>query len=250
MSDFLDRLASRAIGGETALVPRLSSLFEPLQNAPVLPLGDEGEAPLLDRDVLAVTSAAPAAVEVQPTHAAGPAERSRARAMPAEPPLVSEPEPAAAPAQRHTLRSPALKLGQRNTPLGERLAALPTPSPAAATRPPSPVSPRQTRIAPARQAPAPQSANGSLRPAPVSVFDTPRTRPATAPSGQTAARRAPAAPAGSESAASSEPVVHVSIGRLEVRAAAATGAVPQRRDEPRPASLDDYLRQRGDKGAR
>ena len=36
MSDFIDRLAARAIGGEAALAPRLPSLFEPLQRAPVM----------------------------------------------------------------------------------------------------------------------------------------------------------------------------------------------------------------------
>lgn len=50
--------------------------------------------------------------------------------------------------------------------------------------------------------------------------------------------------------ASSESVVHVSIGRLEVRAAPpVTGVPPLRRDGPRPGSLDDYLRQRGGKAS-
>jgi hypothetical protein len=47
-------------------------------------------------------------------------------------------------------------------------------------------------------------------------------------------------------AGQSEPVVHVSIGRLEVRAAPNNATTPARRnDAPRPSSLDDYLRQRG-----
>lgn len=46
-----------------------------------------------------------------------------------------------------------------------------------------------------------------------------------------------------------ETVVQVSIGRIEVRAAPAASAPSRRRDEPRPTRLDDYLRQRGGKGA-
>lgn len=45
--------------------------------------------------------------------------------------------------------------------------------------------------------------------------------------------------------AAPETVVHVSIGRLEVRAAAGPAASARPRQGPRPGSLDDYLRQRG-----
>jgi hypothetical protein len=41
-----------------------------------------------------------------------------------------------------------------------------------------------------------------------------------------------------------ESVVHVTIGRLEVRAAPAPAAPPRHSSGPRPTSLDDYLRQR------
>lgn len=247
MSDFLDRLASRVIGGDIALVPRLPSLFEPSQKAPLLPLSDEGVAPSRGHDAVAATTAVLTAVQMQPMRAASTAAQSRAGAMPADPSLVSEPEHAAESAQRHTLPSPALKVAPRSARPVERPVTSSAPAQPDATSPPSPVPPWQIRIAPQRQAPAPPSATGSLRPAPGPVFGAPRGAPAHAPSGQVAARRVPA---GSEPGASSEPVVHVSIGRLEVRALAATGAAPRRRDEPRPSSLDDYLRQRGDKGSR
>ena len=52
MSDFIDRLAARAIGGEAALAPRLPSLFEPLQRAPIMPPADVGEAPPDRRDAV------------------------------------------------------------------------------------------------------------------------------------------------------------------------------------------------------
>lgn len=46
-----------------------------------------------------------------------------------------------------------------------------------------------------------------------------------------------------------ETVVHVSIGRIEVRAAPVASTPSRRREEPRPTRLDDYLRQRNGKGA-
>lgn len=48
----------------------------------------------------------------------------------------------------------------------------------------------------------------------------------------------------SASGVSADPVVRISIGRIEVRAAAPSAA-PPRRARPQPASLDDYLKQRG-----
>jgi hypothetical protein len=45
---------------------------------------------------------------------------------------------------------------------------------------------------------------------------------------------------------SPEPVVHVSIGRIELRATAPSKPV-RRQDAPQGTSLDDYLRQRGDR---
>ncbi len=249
MSDFLDRLACRAIGSEAALAPRLPSLFEPSQRAPTLALGDEGEAPVQGREAPAASAAMPAALQVQSPHAAGPAERSRASATPTDPAPTSAPAQAVAPAQRHTLSSPALELAPRNTPPVERPAVPSTAGHPDTTNSPSPVPPRHARLAP-RPASVSQPACGSLRPAPVPVFAAPRVGPASAPPGQAVARRAAAAPVASEIGASSEPVVHVSIGRLEVRAVAPTGAASRRRDGPQPSGLDDYLRQRGDKGAR
>jgi hypothetical protein len=39
--------------------------------------------------------------------------------------------------------------------------------------------------------------------------------------------------------------VHVSIGRLEVRAAPTNATAPRHAAAARPSALDDYLRQRG-----
>jgi len=48
------------------------------------------------------------------------------------------------------------------------------------------------------------------------------------------------------SQASPEPMVHVSIGRIELRATAPSKTI-RHRDTPQASSLDDYLRQRGDR---
>jgi hypothetical protein len=87
-----------------------------------------------------------------------------------------------------------------------------------------------------------------LLPAPAPVFAATLTAPAR--SGRTVAARAAAArDEGNAAAATTEPVVHVSIGRLEVRAAPVAAASPRRRESPQPSSLDDYLRQRGGKAS-
>ena len=54
-----------------------------------------------------------------------------------------------------------------------------------------------------------------------------------------------AAPRSGKAEAAGEPIVHVSIGRLEVRAMPAAAPPARRREAPQPSSLDDYLRQRG-----
>lgn len=82
---------------------------------------------------------------------------------------------------------------------------------------------------------------GSLLTPPQSVFRTPPAQTSTVAGRFHGAH----AGQGAQPATSHEPVVHVSIGRLEVRATPAPAKVAQRQDAPRPSPLDDYLRQRG-----
>jgi hypothetical protein len=246
MSDFLDRLAARAIGGEAALAPRLPSLFEPLQRAPVMAMAEEGEAPLRARDTgpkpLAASATAPPPRPPMPAHEL--IEPRTARTAPAEQaplplpgraatdtPHAPMPPPRAAAPVRAMAAEPS-----RVTPVSERTATTP-----------SSVSPRESRIAPSRhEAAHPPTAAGALLSAPAPVFATTSGLPASSQLGRAAAMRRPRdVPTGRESRTSSEPLVHVSIGRLEVRAALAGATPPRRRDGPQPSSLDDYLRQRG-----
>ena len=76
------------------------------------------------------------------------------------------------------------------------------------------------------------------------MFGTTRAADAPGRSIHAAAMHTLATPARPGSS-SGEPVVHVSIGRLEVRAAPVAATPTRRRDGPQPSSLDDYLRQRG-----
>lgn len=244
MSDFLDRLAARAIDGGTALTPRLPSLFEPLQRASIMPSADEGEAPAHHRDAAVAAPVVPSAAPLprEPARAIESVERHAARVAPPDHTAAPVPGRAAASSPHEPRPSPTMMPTSVQSAVVARSGTPVVPERPAAS--PSPVSPRQARVAPTRQETARTAApNGALLPAPAPVFAVPRAAPA--PSERTVAARAAAARAEGRGAATGDPVVHVSIGRLEVRAAPATAAPSRRREEPRPSSLDDYLRQRG-----
>jgi hypothetical protein len=249
MNDFLDRLATKAIGSEAMLAPRLPSLFEPLQRVPIRPLAEPDEAPMRRRDVASKvpTSSVTAPAPSRSLSVAERAESRTATVMPDE--SLPVPKPVAAlprdvsqslPIEAVAARPPEVQ------PSGPPFAPVHP-----ATDPSLPaVQTRQPRLAPIGRESLRSPRVGSLLPATMRVFVTPRAMSTPAPARQASAMRMHAAPAGKWNEASSEPVVHVSIGRLEVRAAGpVTGVAPPRRDGPRPDSLDDYLRQRGGKAA-
>jgi hypothetical protein len=244
MSDFLDRLAARAIGSDATLAPRLPSLFEPLPRAPLMTMADEGEASARVRDAGPMPPAAAAAVPPPrpPLPAHGSIEPRTARTTPAEQVPLRLPERAPTMAPPVPV-PPSRAATPARAMIAEPSRATSVPEHAQAT--PPPVAPRASR--PSRhEAAHPPTAVGALLPAPAPVFATTSGPAAPAQHGRAAALRHPRdMQAGRESRTSGEPVVHVSIGRLEVRAAPAAAAPPRRRDGPQPSSLDDYLRQRG-----
>ncbi|HEY9237807.1 MAG TPA: hypothetical protein VIP10_03105, partial [Burkholderiaceae bacterium] len=145
MSDFLDRLAARAIGSETALAPRLPSLFEPLQRAPIMSLADAGETPPDRREaapaihavpVETPTSAAPASTSAQPAAAPVTPIEHVVAAMSAS--------VAASAAQRAS--APSIVGERAFTPAVDRPAAPSVSARPAVPAPPLPVQPRQTRV--------------------------------------------------------------------------------------------------------
>lgn len=249
MSDFLARLAARAIGGEAMLAPRLPSLFEPSPHAPILPTVDDDTAATA-RHATAPAGDTPSAAEpLHPPRALPPMHDDALRQAPVAQPATRLPAPAATPMPDYAMPVTTHAVPPATPPTALPVVAhqaAPWPAPAhAESLAATPVQPRQTRIAPPRvEAVSPPS--GSLLPS-APVFASPRSAPARDRSDPAAAIRPRPTAAASRTPAMSEPVVHVSIGRLEVRAAPATTTPTRRRDEPRPASLDDYLRQRGGK---
>ncbi|EIL98696.1 hypothetical protein UUA_11016, partial [Rhodanobacter thiooxydans LCS2] len=74
---------ARAIGGDTALAPRLPSLFEPLQRAPSMPVTEEGGVPTRPRDVDPAPAVPDAPLSPRsPTQTREPIEPPAARATP------------------------------------------------------------------------------------------------------------------------------------------------------------------------
>ncbi len=248
MSDFLDRLAARAIGSETVLAPRLPSLFEPLQRAPIMPLVEAGEAPSQHREATPPIVAQPTEASARSAHPTALAPPAPSRIVPVEPMPPPTPARSTTSTSRGLVQPGPVDNGRVSSPVVERAVLPGSSAPPTVAIPPLRVPPRQSRIAPDRHAPA-SSPQGVLLPSSAPVFASSRAVPAPARSGQAVALRPRNAQSGSRNEGISEPVVHVSIGRLEVRAAPVVAASPRRRDGPQPGSLDDYLRQRGGKAS-
>lgn len=251
MSDFLARLAARALGTEAVLVPRLPSLFEPAGGASAL-----SAAPLesaVEREAPAPAAAHArqvAAVDIPPApHAASTMLAPAPLCLP-----VTERESFVPARTPHDVERRASVPGDTVRSRGHEAPPVPpvaTAPHAPPLSPPSPpVAPRSARIAPQRamSVPTPAApARASVQAAPAAAVASRASQPRSAASPAPPRPRAqvPAMPA----APATETVVQVSIGRIEVRAAPATSAPSRRRDEPRPTRLDDYLRQRSGKGA-
>ncbi|HZX72679.1 MAG TPA: hypothetical protein VFE77_17935 [Rhodanobacter sp.] len=249
MSDFLDRLAARAIGSETMLAPRLPSLFESPQSTPIMPLTETGDARARDADKTPDTVATPAAVRPPSAHAVEPIRRSTPHVMSPDRRALSEPVSAVA-IPRDVASPPAPVASAVLRGAMVECSAEPVRSEELSkARTSSTVQPRQTRIEVAQPEAKPVPVAGSLWPAPEPVFSRPRASSEPVRPGRASGSHGRAAPPGSRRAPASESVVHVSIGRLEVRAAPSAAAPSRRRPGPQPASLDDYLRQRGDKAS-
>jgi len=241
VSDFLDRVATRAVGSASMLSPRLPSLFEPA--------GRGGAA--VAEESFQVQAAVPG--ERAPTPALPNERQPEGRVV-----TPQAPNPALAP---RPAKEPSMQAAPR-----ERLVVVDDPQPPVAHKPPREpapelATPRVTKrverapageLQPVREThvlhewiiaePTHDEPLGVLLPPGQPVFATrhdPVARPAT-PARQPSIAQLADAPG-----AVREPVVHVSIGRLEVRAAPAGAPAPRRQEAPRASTLDDYLRQRG-----
>jgi hypothetical protein len=280
MAGFLTHIAARLGEPEGQLRPRRPSLFEPpvaaasdlvLVGAPTEGLPESAFERIVEADVPAVGT---------PPAAASPARRRRTRlraAGPAGPdhPADPPPEPAVAPSAAR----PAAALARRTAPAASAAPAAPaepTDGPRATRDAPVPkgsgrairptgiaASPRTVSADPAMgPAMGGDPARMETRPAagrgPVPRRDDATAAAADAPRDMAATPAAPASgilqapmvarimsdppPARAQR---SEPAIHVTIGRVEIRAVAAAPSDTTRRERPSPVmSLDDYLRMR------
>jgi hypothetical protein len=226
VSAYVGRLIARAHGRLPVVRPRLPSRFEP---APGL-AADFGAIPTVDEEA-PVEPAAPgrtAAVEIAPATRPMALEASNGRrqgtpAPTATPPLFAEAPPIATASKA----LPAPPEAQADMPVSEAAApiALP-PTPPRAAMAPFPAVPREVGQA------APYAIAAGEEPAVASVAlaaaSLPERGQRTEPS-----RRAPSE--------GGDTVVHVTIGRVDVRAIVTEPAKPAPRPQRPRRSLDDYL---------
>lgn len=209
MSDFIGRVAARAVGERAAASPRVPSLFEAAGPGPGAALE------VIDEEVVppAPARASPGAPAAPSQPGASPAPAAASAPMPSETPAVSGETDVLPPSKRGAEASP-----RKN---GER-----TPEPAATT-----------------PASAPRRTQSEERAPAAAAIAAPVLTPALP-----VVARAPAHAVPMPAAAAAEPpAVRVHIGRLEVRAH--LQEQPRRPERPPVAkpqelSLSDYLRGR------
>jgi hypothetical protein len=228
MSDFLTRLAQRSLGEAALIAPRLPPLFEPLLDGipevPAAPVMVPGLAPRSRPAPPSRPSHSAEAIPQAVTH--GKRRETRATPRPTQdtspPPQHAEQvrSPATA-SDDHARHEPLVPAVQDTSPthsdnpmfhfIHPSITAAQTESTTGATSPPL--------------VPHPASKMGTATALPVTCLDLADDRPNAAPT------------------------VHITIGRVEVRArVSATPAAPRPRSESKPAlSLSDYLKRGGGK---
>ena len=253
MNGILDTLVMRERGQADTLAPRLPAMFEStpvIDDAPVAlerPRAAQHAAPApappqparppvppvsaaTPRPVMVIVPPPPAAQPVQarapepPAAHAPPAARVHTLETHTETVVRVERETVAAPApQRRELPAPPPRTGKLPAPPAPLEAARPVPPSAPPPVPMQPRAPVDVRIVPARAALPVRAQPAAAQP--------PRQRALP----QAAAQALPPVQA---------PDVHISIGRVEVRASTAPPRPARAAGGPAPVSLDQYLSQR------
>jgi hypothetical protein len=250
MTDFLTSLVARTIAAPT-LTPRLRSRFEPLAfddagivesvreiaiNGPASPASSLAAAPRaaeVDRE----EKAQPVPVSLRKRESASPSPRmaEATRVAPPITPPEETPEPLA-PRPEPAVPGPPPRFAEpeRTTaPVGHRTAAPPPAETAAAS-----IEHRGTRVETRESTQTVERA----RTIATRILQRSETARLFAQPPRAATPQAAAAP---------EPNIHISIGRVEVRAAPAASAVPPRvARRSAVQSLDDYLDRRNRKDGR
>lgn len=254
--DFLDRVVSMAHGEYTVLAPRLASLYEPVDDA-LAKRGFTEPAMRADADPLPADDASGHTAEIGQKYPLSNSSRSGATAKVEPPEWAND---LIAPVPRKPLDERGSERDVKVFPR-IRIEAVPRPAARADVDPleadpesPSPV--RRTLLAADFSQPDPTF--GRVPPQ-VSVPDRDETHPrrdathtprALEKSGQLIAQflKIQAMPEPSECASRpAEPVIHVSIGRVEIRATQAPGPSRAPRSAPKLMGLDEYLSNRGDR---
>lgn len=263
MNGILDTLVLRERGQAGALAPRLPALFE---STPVI---DELPMPVERSAVPAQAAAVPVAPQPQRTPAshAGPAEAPRPVTVSS--PLPSAPQPVritgtsaappAAPSPQpvtvHTVEARTLPVVRVERETLRELAA----RPAVPSRPrQQPGAVRQAVVPPALAPQAVQPVRTQAAPAPIAPVRpsiAARVVPAHSPQAERAQPVQPRQRAMPQPAAAPQPMVplqapdvHITIGRVEVRASSAPARPARAASGPAPVSLDQYLSQRNKQG--
>jgi hypothetical protein len=265
MSDFLTSLAARSTGSAETIQPRVPALFEPQGVRNQLPAAPEfaaveqerADEPDLRSDVQPPVSPQPLAVmpAARPEaakHPNAPAaelspapDRQTTSQNPSPAPLMTVPKSAEVPKAELTpapLISPH-PLIREAAQIPVAGPALPWLSPSEAAKPvtsrPEPSAEReQTEHPPvSRKETSPPVATQPVRPA--NTIVGPRVTP------RIEGRRPAAAPS---PAKSPETVIHVTIGRIEVRATAETAPTRKTHAAAPVTGLDEYLRSRAKRG--
>lgn len=266
MSDFLSRLAERLAGRSPSIRPRVPGLFEPGGAGPPAHLSEvgeslEGEAPSSrivgpsDSDPARAESHGDGLVTADRVHPAPrraadrelPAETTR-RFAPQEPSLPAESRPRAPettiPPTKRALAAagpeagpPAVLSGAPSlrSPLVSTPFESPArPAPAEGGAPTSSVTPTARVFMARPSAPSPTRETAATGPL-VSTHRGLRTRAASRP----------------ETKVDTEPVIQVSIGRIDVRAVPPAAARSPRRQSKvsQPSRLDEYQRRRSKESA-
>lgn len=239
VSDFLDRVAARVIGGDTAmLTPRILSIYEPSQAASSAPLEQS-----LSVAAVAVSShveridtpAHAASSETSTAHAPTLVTRDggSARVAPQAAPTAGGQVSPSSASRTGEVVKPSFEQGNVIEPLAHRVTReLQAEAPSLARAALPPVAMRDAAVA--------DHAVGVLLPPEQPVFGASAGRMGKHASARERSRAA-AAPAQGEA---QESVVHVSIGRIEVRASAASASTPRRQADAAVDRLGDYLRER------
>ena len=251
MNGFLARLAAKELGTAPALAPRLASRFEtepahsPMSLESIATRDDETPSPQAphgaapDEDTIPQRAARDAAATFAESGEAvkNDAAVAEREASPARTPQRSSPSDA---------QSPATQTIVRETILERTRPAARDSSPTANTMPsPLRVVPAELRIVEPQvtQAEPAERAESDVLPAPTSDDAKP---PQTSPS-HVSSRAMSSRADDAGSAKTTETIVNVSIGRIEVRATpSAKSSPPSRREAAaQPMRLEEYLRGRG-----